>query len=522
MKHFLNLIRESSIRIPHEKALSDYGEDCCYTYLEMKEEVERVAGWLTSMGVEAGDRVAICGRSSSHWGIAFLATAMMRGVVVSILPDFTAENIIYLVRHSGAKVLMAGPNVLSKINGEKIDDVKIVDMEHWCIRDGEQMNCQSREWMELDNIDDLVLINYTSGTTDKPKGVMITNRALSSNVNYSLKTIEVRHGDAIVSMLPLAHIFGVMFDFIYQLAGGAHIVFMKKMPTPSLLLKAFKEVKPYMILTVPLVIEKIIQNKVFPIINQPKMKMLWYTPTLKHIIRKRVKENIIQAFGGKLRFLIVGGAAMNPQVEKCLKQIRFPYTSGYGMTEAAPLICYENWWDYKQGSVGKVVERMEIRIDSDDKYRIPGEILVRGENLFTGYYNNEEATKASFDEYGWFHTGDLGIFDKEGNLYLKGRCKNMILGPSGQNIYPEEIETKLNLIDKVVESVVVERAGKLIALVYPDYNQLDEEKIKDEVRDWLLSVNRQLPNYSQLSKIELMEEEFEKTPKKSIKRFLYK
>lgn len=518
-RHYFSFI-EDIIRLNgNVPAISDYSEDIKFTYSEMHAEVSRIASWLKEQGIEAGDKVAICGRSSSNWALCFLAVAALRGVVVSILPDFTAENILYLVRHSDSKVLLAGPNVCKKLETQDCGETKYYNLEALEIDRSAEAELIK---LPTDNLDDLVLINYTSGTTDKPKGVMITNRALSSNVTYAQETLHNHVGESMLSMLPLAHIFGLMFDFLYQLAGGVHVVFMKRTPTPSMLIKAFAEVKPYMILTVPLVIEKIIINKVFPVINKPQIKMLWYTPTVKHIVRNKVKERLIQTMGGKLRFLIIGGAAINPQVEKCLRQIKFPYTVGYGMTECAPLVGYEDWWNFKQGTVGKLVNRLQMRIDSADSYTIPGEILIKGESLFSGYYKNEEANRVAFDQYGWFHTGDMGIVDKEGNIILKGRCKNMILGPSGQNIYPEEIETKLNLLDKVIESVVVERAGKLIALVYPDYEKLDKEKIRDEVGEWLMKINRELPNYSQLAKIELMEEEFEKTPKKSIKRFLYK
>lgn len=518
-RHYFSFI-EDIIRLNgNAPAISDYDEDIHFTYNELHEEVSRIALWLKGQGIEPGDKVAICGRSSSHWALCYIAVAALRGVVVSILPDFTADNILYLVSHSDSKLLLAGANVCKKLEAQDCGDIKYYNLEALEIDHTAEVE---RIKLPTDNLDELVLINYTSGTTDKPKGVMLTNRALSSNVTYAQETLHNHVGDSIVSMLPLAHIFGLMFDFLYQLAGGVHVVFMKRTPTPSMLIRAFAEVKPYMILTVPLVIEKIIINKVFPVINKAQIKMLWYTPTVKYIVRNKVKEKLIQTMGGKLRFLIIGGAAINPQVEKCLRQIKFPYTVGYGMTECGPLVGYEDWWNFKKGTVGKLVNRLQMRIDSTDSYTVPGEILLKGESLFSGYYKNEEANSQAFDQFGWFHTGDMGIVDREGNIVLKGRCKNMILGPSGQNIYPEEIETKLNLLDKVIESVVVERAGKLIALVYPDYEQLDREKIREEVGEWLMKINKELPNYSQLAKIELMEEEFEKTPKKSIKRFMYK
>lgn len=533
--HYLERI-ENTVRNHWEaKALSDYGEATEYTYGEMAVEIERVAEWMTRMGIRPGDKVAICGRSCSRWGIAFLAIAKMRGVVVSILNGFKPETIKFLVSHSEAKLLFVGDVVINKIAGIDMGNVIVARMDEWRVVSpagadiliSDPKPATRAEWADrLDwpkrNLDELVLINYTSGTTDRPKGVMITNRNLSSNVTFGQSRIPNGPGDAVVSMLPLAHIFGVMYDFLYQLAGGVHISFMGRTPTPTLLLKAFHDVKPYMVLTVPLVIEKIVRGKILPAISKPAMQVMWYSPVLGKIARNKVRDKLLEAFGGSLRFLIVGGAAMNPKVERCLKQMHFPYTVGYGMTECAPLITYTEWTHYKRNTVGQVVDRMDIKIDSSNPQLKPGEVLVQGDNVFEGYYKDDQATRAAFDREGWFHTGDMGVIDRDGFLTLKGRSKNMILGPNGQNIYPEEIEAVLANMDRVLETVVVEREGKIIAMVYPDYEGIEKEQLRGLMAQNLAEANKILPTYSQIAKIELREEEFEKTPKNSIKRFMYK
>lgn len=532
--HYLERIENTVRNHWDEKALSDYGEQTSYTYGEMAVEIERVAEWMGRLGIKAGDKVAICGRSCSNWGIAFLAIARMRGVVVSILNGFKPETIKFLVNHSEAKLLFVGDVVINKIADIDMGDVIVVRMDEWRvvskagadtpIAERRQMTKEFAERLDWPkrNLDELVLINYTSGTTDRPKGVMITNRNLSSNVTFGQSRIPNGPGDTVVSMLPLAHIFGVMYDFLYQLAGGVHINFMGRTPSPTLLLKAFHDVKPYMVLTVPLVIEKIVRGKILPAIEKPAMQVMWYSPVLGKIARNKVRDKLIEAFGGNLRFLIVGGAAMNPKVERCLKQMHFPYTVGYGMTECAPLISYTEWTHYKKGSVGQLVDRMDVKIDSVRPATMPGEVLVQGDNVFEGYYKDDAATRAAFDREGWFHTGDMGVIDRDGFIYLKGRSKNMILGPNGQNIYPEEIEALLGNMERVLETVVVERDGKLVALVYPDYEDIEKGALRSLMAENLAEANKALPTYSQLAKIELRETEFEKTPKNSIKRFMYK
>ena len=378
-----------------------------------------------------------------------------------------------------------------------------------------------------DNIEELALLNYTSGSTGNPKGVMISHKNLSGNIDFAVKRIPHKSGDKVLSMLPVAHMFGLMFEFLYQVCDGAEVYFLTKAPTPSVLMKAFAQVHPFMILTVPLVIEKIIKGKVPPIINKPVMKVLWKTPGIKCLLHKKVRNTLLDAFGGELRFLIIGGAALNEEVEKCMKDMHFPYCVGYGMTECAPLVTYEDWYKYVYRSCGKGIVGMEMRIDSEDPATKEGELQLRGVNVMMGYYKNPEASKEAFTEDGWMRTGDLGIIDKEGNLFLRGRSKNMLLSPNGQNIYPEEIEDKLNSLPLVSESVVVDREHKLVALVYSDPSLakaevLQGKTVEQVMKENVSKLNKMLPNYSQVTAIELVEKEFEKTPKRSIKRFMYK
>lgn len=531
MEHYLKIIERSVKNNWQQPALSDYQEETHYTYGEMALEVERVKEWMCRLGIKRGDKVAICGKSCANWGVSYLSIVTSGCVAVSILPDFTEENILYLVRHSEAKLLFVGESVKRKIGESDFGNTLVINMERWesvsqnqnlppiCQR---QNQCQNLDWHTDLNLDDIALINYTSGTTDKPKGVMITSRALSSNVMFGLKGQPNGPGDQVLGMLPLAHIFGIMFDFLYQIAGGTHIVYLKKAPTPTLIMKAFHEIRPYMILTVPLLIEKIINSRVLPVMNKPTMKMLWHVPTFRCIIRRKILGKLKAAFGGRLRVMIIGGAPLNTEVERCLKKLHFSFTCGYGMTECAPLICYASPETMKTGSVGRAVDGIEIKINSEEPTNKPGEILVRGDNVFVGYFANQDATDNAFDSDGWFHTGDMGIVDRLGNLTLKGRCKNMILGPSGQNIYPEEIEAKLLTMPRVLETIVISRDKKIIALVYPDNNGIDRDELRLLMGENLTLLNASLPKYSQVGKIELVEQEFEKTPKKSIKRYLYK
>ena len=547
-KHFFEYFNQ---RIPenwNEPALTDFDGTTNYTYGEMAQKMAHLQLLLENAGLSKGDKVVICSKNRANWAVAFLAIAANRGVIVSIMDAFVGKDIEKLVNHSDAKAMFADEQVWEKIDIKNTPSIDLVlsteafdllyaktaqqtkayhSVEELFAKKYPNGYTQKDVNFPTDNLDDLMIINYTSGTTSDPKGVMLTYRNLSANVHYSQETIPNHAGWSEVCMLPLAHMFGLAIEFLYQVAGGCHVYFLSKTPSPSILMKAFATAHPYMILTVPLVIEKIFKSKIFPILNKPVVKVLWNTPGINKIIGKKIYDQLMAAFGGKLIYLITGGAALNQEVEKVLKKINFPFCVGYGMTECGPLICYEHWQKFVLTSCGKVVDRNELKIDSEDPQHVVGEILVKGEHVMTGYYKNEEATKEALDEEGWLHTGDLGLMDKDGNLYIKGRSKAMILGSNGQNIYPEELEDKMNNQTAVVESVVVKRDSQLVALVFPDYKlegrpELGGKTLEETMQENLVKVNKQLPAYARISSIELVNEEFKKTPKRSIRRFLYK
>ena len=552
MKHLFTYFNEIIPQMWDKDALTDYNGTDNYTFGSLAAEMERVGLMLSKLGIGKGDHVAICGRNCAKWAVAYLSILAHEGVVVSILQDFKAEDVAGLLRHSDAKLLFVGPYVWKNLQGvyaeqaDTLPELKaIVSLSDFSVLadktesglsgiadvDAEFEQCHPDGFTKDDihyrdnNFDDLMLINYTSGSMGAPKGVMLNYRSLSGNL-YSGHTYLPNHpGQRLVSMLPLAHAFGQLAEFLFPLSGGCHIYFLTKTPTPSLLLKAFAEVRPYMIVTVPLVIEKICRKSVFPIVTKRGFRLLWNAPFgIGRAVKRKVKSKLLKAFGGHLHYFIVGGAAVNPEVEQLLLDIRFPFCVGYGMTECGPLIggCYIK--EFVRRSAGHILPYNEIRIDSDDPYNTVGEILVKGDHVMMGYYKNEEATRQAFTKDGWLRTGDLGLIDKKQNIFIKGRNKNMILGASGQNIYPEEIEDKLNNMTGVAESIVVEREGKLVALVFPDMQgELSfTPSIAELMRQNLDRLNQILPKYSQVTKIELQDKEFEKTPKKSIKRFLYK
>lgn len=537
--HYFTLIQEVMRGNWNAPALTDYDGDHSYTYGQVAEQVARLELMFEHLGIGAGDKVSICGKNCSNWGLAFLATLAHRCVVVSILPDFTTESIHELVRHSDSKLLFVSPAIMKRLDAAQMSQlVSIISLDDFSSIAGQAVSSDFIDtWMKerypkgfsirdvhypTDNFDELALINYTSGSTGSPKGVMLTHRSLSANVVYGQTNIPNHPGQSIVSILPLAHMFGMMFELLYQMAGGTHIYFITRNVTAPIMLKAFHDVQPYMILTVPLVIEKIFKKSIFPVIQKQPVKTLWNMPLINRPIRRKVYQKLMDAFGGKLEILIIGGAALNGDVEKCLKQIHFPYTCGYGMTECGPLVCYANWHTYAMKSCGRVVDHLELRVNSDNPYEKEGEILLRGSGVMLGYYKNQQATEDAFLDDGWMRTGDVGVIDHKGNVFLRGRVKNMLLGSNGQNIYPEEIEDKLNSLDGVVESVVVERNGKLVGLVFPDTSIGDKAQIEQLMQENLKRLNEQLPAYEKVSSIELVEQEFEKTPKKSIKRFMYK
>ncbi len=546
-KHMFSYINRSIREGWNNPALTNYGEFFTYTYGEMATEMARLHLFYEQLGLHEGDKIALCGANSSRWAIALMSAFSYGAVAVSILPDFTGADIERLVNHSDAQVLFVGPAVEQKINPLNMPALKAVistvdfHLVHTTDpvfrKEYEQLNTSFKEHYPKgfrpedvhyreDNLDDLALINYSSGTTGNPKGVMLSYRSLSSNVQYSIDNMECHPGVNLVSMLPLAHMFGMMIELIYQIAGGSHVYFITRLTTPTLM-KAFRECQPLIILVVPMILEKIYEKKILPVVSKPIVRLLWNTPIAGRFIRNRIRQGLMDAFGGKLKSLISGGAALNPEVEKCLMDIRFPYLSGYGMTECGPLVSYVPWQQFKAHSCGRLVDRMEIRIDSSDPASVPGEILLRGDHVMLGYYKNPEATQEAFTADGWMRTGDLGTIDKEGNIFLRGRCKTMILGPSGQNIYPEEIESLLNAQPAIDESLVVSRDNKLHALIYltdEHVEQMREEgmNLQEAVLQAVDDVNRQLPPYSHIVNYEFMFKEFEKTPKRSIKRYLYK
>ncbi len=543
-KHYLQYLEEVMKHQWGDEALTNYGEEQSYTFGKVAEEMERLQALFRQLGIKKGDKVAIAGRNCTNWVVAYLAVAAYEGVIVSILQDFKAEDISKLLAHSDSKALFVGPYVWKELQTQPLDGLSVVLSltDFSVLRVTKGIAVPARE--DIDKAfaekfpqgltptalhfsvdpDALALINYTSGSTGSPKGVMLTGRSLSNNVEAAMEILPVEPGQRLVSMLPLAHMFGQLSDFLYPLCAGTHIYYLTKSPTPSILLKAMAEVHPYMVATVPLVIEKIYKQKLDPLLSKWFLKACWYTPGLMNIVRNHVRKALVKAFGGNVRYFLCGGAAMNPLVEKCLMDVHFPLSIGYGMTECGPLVGGNPPKYFHRRSCGVPVPNMEVKIDAPDAQG-EGEILVRGENVMLGYYKNEEATRAAFTADGWMRTGDLGYMDKHRNIFIKGRNKTMILGASGQNIYPEEIEDKLNNQEGVGESIVVERDGRLVALIFPDEQtskRLSIEEVRNLMRENIKRLNKLIPGYSQVSDVEIKQEPFEKTPKKSIKRFLYK
>ena len=560
-KHYLQYLTEVMSHQWNDAALTDYNENHEYTFGELAIKMLRLHLLFEQLGLKRGDKIALCGRNCANWAVAYLAIAAYEGVCVSILQDFTAEDIAHLLEHSDSELLFVGPYVWKDLQHQKMPKKlkAAIALEDWrllysneapkALSDGmiasEALNDAAKplsdaidkafkakypHGVQAEDIyfsadpETLSLINYTSGSTGSPKGVMLNGRSLSNNVEVGMKMLPVDPGQRLVSMLPLAHMFGQVCELLYPLCSGTHIYFLTKSPTPSILLKALSEVQPYLVVTVPLVIEKIYKKNLDPLLSKWIIRMFWHTPGIDAILKSRVKKGLRNAFGGKLRYFICGGAAMNPIVEKCLMDIHFPLSIGYGMTECGPLIGGNPPKYFKARSGGVPVMNMEVKIDEPNKAGI-GEILVKGENVMLGYYKNPEATKAAFTEDGWLRTGDLGRLDRHKNIYIKGRCKTMFLGASGQNIYPEEIEDKLNNQEAVGESLIVEREGKLVALVFPDETltkRMTLEEIQAIMKANLEKLNKLIPSYSKVSNIEVQEKPFEHTPKRSIKRFLYK
>ena len=543
--HYLQRLQDATRKYWDKPALNTLGGDS-FTYSQMATDIARFHIVFEKAGFKKGDKIALCANNGAKWGFAYLAVNTYETVIVPILADFTPESVMGLVNHSDSVALFTNAARWAKMDPEKMPALKVAfDVDTWKV-----LFCRDAKIQEAvdnldtlfaekypkgfgpedvvfptDNWDDLSTINYTSGSTGDPKGVMLTYRNFSANVDFDQRYMPA--GDKIVSMLPMAHMYGLVIEFIYPLCNGTSIYWLGKAPTPASLLKAFADVKPYLLVTVPLVMEKIYKSKLKPTMDKPLIKVLTKIPGIKNIIYKKVKDGLCEAFGGKVREFIMGGAALNPEVERLFKAIKLPYVVGYGMTEGCPLMAYSGWRTYVPGSCGKPVDITEIRIDSDDPQHVVGEIQAKGDNITIGYYKNPEATANAFTEDGWLRTGDLGVMDADGNIFIRGRSKNMILGPSGQNIYPEEIEVVVNNQPFVMESVVVDRGGKLVALVFLDEQAIASSLLDNEAKAEIpenirLGSNRLLPSYSQIAKVELVDKPFEKTPKMSIRRFLYK
>ena len=546
---FKAIIQKSIIDNWDRDALTDY-KGATLQYHDVARKIEKLHIMFENSGVVKGDKIALCGRNSANWAVAFLATVTYGAVAVPILHEFTADQVHNIVNHSEAKLLFVGDVVATTIDATKmphlegiiyIPDYSIVvsrtdkltyAREHL----NEMVGKKYPKYFRKEHVNycldedpnELALINYTSGTTGFSKGVMIPFRAMWSNYDFAEQVLGkvIKKGDNTISILPMAHMYGMAFEFVFEFLHGCHIFYLTRVPSPAIIAQAFADIRPAIIIAVPLIIEKIIRKKVFAKIQNNRMRLLLNMPVISKKVREKICDQVVNAFGGNFEEVIIGGAAFNQEVEQFLHRIEFPYTVGYGATECAPIICYEDWHNFVPGSCGKAVVHMEVKIDSHDPENVPGEILARGLNVMLGYYKNEEATAQTLDSEGWYHTGDLGTMDSEGNVFIKGRSKNMLLSANGQNIYPEEIEDKLNSMAMVVESIVIQKEDKLIGLVFPDFDEAKNLGLSHDDLVKIMEQNKQelnaaLPAYCKLSAIRIHEEEFAKTPKKSIKRYLY-
>ena len=546
-KKSLNVLFEQSFKNNWDRpALTNYNQETLY-YKDLARKIAELHLFFEACGLKSGDRVAVCSKNQVNWGVAYLAAMTYGAVVVPILHEFQPVNLRHLVSHSEARIFFVGDNIWANMTELDLPGVEVVVTlsEFKVVRSINPVAASAMEETEhrmrqrypdgfkkehlhyhVDLPDELALISYTSGTSGFSKGVMIPYRALLSNVLFAHEAEpQMDCNSRMVSMLPTAHMYGMIFEFLFEMTLGAQVFFLTRLPSPKVILEAMGSVKPDTIIAVPLVIEKIYKSMLLPFISKKRIKMMLNLPVIDKMIKNKIRENLVQAFGGKFGEVIIGGAPFNREAEAFFKRINFPFTIGYGMTECAPIITYVHWDKTKLYSCGKAAPRMKIKIDSDDPKKIPGEVLVKGENVFLGYYKNEMATKEAFVD-GWFRTGDMGVIDGDGYLYLKGRCKSMILGPSGQNIYPEEIESILNNMPYVVESLVIEDDFKLIGLVYPDFEQaqedgLDRDQLLEKLTEGMQLANLELDQYCKLSRVEIVDQEFEKTPKRSIKRYLY-
>lgn len=543
---FIALIEQSIKTNWYLNALTDY-KGITLQYRDVARKIEKIHILLENAGIEKGDKIAICGRNSAHWTVTYLAVITYGAVVVPILHEFKADQVHNIVNHSEARLLFVGDQIWENLNEAAMPHLEgIIELKDFGVpvsrseklayaRDhlneifGHKFPCRFRPddiSYEKEKSEDLAIINYTSGTTGYSKGVMLPYRSILSNVLYCKEKIGLKAGDSVVSMLPLGHVFDMTFDFLYGFTAGAHLWFLTRMPSPKIIAESFAEIRPRVIACVPLIVEKIFKKNILPKVDNKLGKLLLHVPIISDKIKELIKQKAMEVFGGNFIEIIIGGAPFNAEVEAFLKMIDFPYTIAYGMTECGPIICHSHWTELKLASCGKVAARMEAKVLSPNPSAIAGELVCRGANLMLGYYKNEEATRQVIDTEGWLHTGDMATIDEDGNVFIKGRCKNLLLTSSGQNIYPEEIESKLNNMPYVSESLIILQQDKLVGLIYPDsddafahgLNQSDLVRVMEENR---LELNKQLPAFSQIARFKLYPEEFEKTAKKSIKRFLY-
>jgi long-chain acyl-CoA synthetase len=544
-ERFITYVEESIRKNWNIEALSNYREKG-YTYREIAEIMAKHHIVFREYGIAEGDKIALLGRNSASWCAMYLAVVTYGAVIVPILPDFKPDDLHNIINHSDSKMLFIDDKIWELLDPDKIREIKsVISLDNF-----EMIMSRSEKFAETyKNLDDqfrktfpefgpadikfsevdneqLAVISYTSGTTGFSKGVMVPHRSLAANIRYAQNNMPLEPGDPVVSFLPLAHTYGCAFEFLFPFTYGCHITILTKTPSPQILLQAFQEIRPRLILSVPLVIEKVYKKKMVPVISKPAMKALLKVPGINKILYKKIREKLEASFGGRFKELVIGGAAFNADAEKFFKKIGLRFSIGYGMTECGPLISYDGWKTARLASCGKAVDTLEVKIDSPDPEKIVGEIILRGDNVMLGYYKNEKATKEVIDENGWMHTGDLGVIDKDGYIYIKGRSKDMLLGASGKNIYPEEIESLINNYKFVTEAIVISEGDKLVGLVYPDYEALRTAGIGedglaaalDEIRK---DVNNRLPDYMAVTKFRVHPEEFAKTPKKSIKRYLY-
>ena len=546
-ENFIAFIEKSIISNWKIDALADY-KGSSFTYEEVATQMIKLHIIFEKAGIKPGDKIALVGKNSAAWGITFLAVISYGAVIVPILPDFTPEDIHHIINHSDSVMLFTGEQIFDTLDRKKLPDIRAT----FKVNDFSLIYAEGKSEVPsaAENIDqlfadhfpkgfgpenfrlqhvpnhELAVISYTSGTTGFSKGVMIPHNSLIANIRYAHENMPLLPRDEIVSFLPLAHSYGCAFEFLFPFTLGCYVTFLGKTPSPQIIMQAFKEIRPRLILSVPLVIEKIYKKQIIPTISKPVMKILLAIPGIKGILHKKIRQKLVDVFGGNFQEVVIGGAAFNKEAEVFFKKIGFPFSIGYGMTECGPLIAYAGWDKARLGAAGKVVDTMEVTIDSADPYTISGEILVRGENVMLGYYKNAEATRDVLDDEGWLHTGDLGYIDKDNFIYINGRSKSMILGASGQNIYPEEIEAKINNMKFVQESVVIDENQKIVALIFPDKEMMekqgvDEKKLQEIFDDHKKHLNHSVPAFMKVSEFRIHKEEFEKTPKKSIKRFMY-